>query len=107
MALFDWLFAAEKPDAALMAQAIDSVVEAVEPKGKMHSRYRQKLEPGVRKSIDYLRSLAREPLEPGLLTRAAWTSDARGNAFFATAHDVPAYLGRSAGLPRFFANHPP
>jgi len=106
MALFDWLFAAEKPDAALMAQAIDSVVEAVEPKVKMHSRYRQKLEPCVRKSIDYLRSLAREPLEPVLLTRAAWTSDPRVNACFATAHDVPACLGRSVELRRFFDNHP-
>jgi hypothetical protein len=106
MALFDWLFAAEKPDAALLAQAIDSVVDAVEPKVKLHSRYRQKLEPCVRKSIDYLRSLAGEPLEPVLLSRAAWASDQRVNAFFATADDVPALLGRSVELRRFFDNDP-
>src|SRR5260221_3356933 len=106
MALLDWLFAAEKPDAGVMGQAIDSVVEGVEPKVKMHSRYRQKLEPCVRKSIDYLRSLAREPLEPVLLTRAAWTSDPRVNACFATAHEVPACLGRSVELRRFFDNNP-
>src|SRR3954465_3575190 len=106
MALFDWLFAAEKPDAALLAQAIDSVVEAVEPKVKLHSRYRQKLEPCVRKSLDYLRSLAREPLEPVLLSRAAWGSDPRVNAFFATAADVPACLARSHELRRFFDHHP-
>ena len=106
MGLFDRLFGAEKPDAALIAEAIDGVVEAVEPKVKLHSRYRQKLEPCVRKCIDHLRSLAREPLEPVLLTRAAWASDPRVNAFFATADDVPAVLGRSHELRRFFDNDP-
>ena len=104
MALFDWLFAAENPDAALMAQAVDDVVDAVEPKVKLHSRYRRKLEPCIRRSIDYLRSLAGEPLEPVLLTRGAWASDQRVNAFFATADDVPACLGRSVDLRRFFDN---
>ena len=70
-----------------------AVVEAVEPKVKLHSRYRQKLEPCIRRTIDHLRSLVREPLEPVLLNRAAWASDPRVNAFFATADDVPACLG--------------
>jgi hypothetical protein len=102
MGLFDRLFGAEKPDAGLVAATIDAVVESVEPKVKMHSRYRQKLEPCIRKSIEHLRSLASEPLEPVLLTRAAWMSDPRVNAFFATAEDVPACLGRSVELRRFF-----
>ena len=108
MALFDRLAGAlfgsgSKPaDAELVAQTIDAVVEAVEPKVKLHSRYRQKLEPCIRKSIDHLRSLGREPLEAILLTRAAWASDPRVNAFFATADDVPACLARSHELRRFF-----
>jgi len=106
VALFDRLFAAEKPDAALVAETIDAVVDAVEPKVKLHSRYRRKLEPCIRRSIDYLRSLAREPLEPVLLSRGAWAGDARVNAFFATADDVPACLGRSHELRRFFDSNP-
>src|SRR5262249_20208613 len=42
-----------------------------------------------------------EGLEPVLLTRAAWSDDARLNAFFATADDVPACLGRSNELRTF------
>jgi hypothetical protein len=97
------LFAGAKPD-ALVLEAVDAIVDAVEPKVRMHSRYRQKLEPSVRKSIAYLRSLAATPLEPIELSRAAWASDPRVNAFFATANDVPAVLGRSAELQEFFAH---
>jgi hypothetical protein len=106
MGLFDRLFAAEKPDAGLVAEMTDAIVEAVEPKVKLHSRYQRKLEPSIRRSIDYLRSLAREPLDPVLLSRASWASDPRVNAFFATAQDVPACLGRSHELRRFFDSDP-
>ena len=90
-------------DAALIGEAVDAIVDAVEPKVRMHSRYRQKLEPAVRKTIAHLRSLAATPLEPIELSRAAWAKDPRVNAFFATADDVPAVLGRSDELQRFFA----
>ena len=91
-------------DAALIGEAVDAIVDAVEPKVRMHSRYRQKLEPCVRASIAYLRGLARTPLEPIELSRAAWAKDPRVNAFFATADDVPAVLGRSPELQEFFAH---
>src|SRR5512138_1923926 len=81
-------------DAALIAEMTDAVVDAVEPKVRMHSRYRQKLEPCIRTSIAHLRSLGSALAEPLPLTRAAWASDPRVNAFFATADDVPACLGR-------------
>jgi hypothetical protein len=78
------------------------VAEAVEPKVRMHGRYRQKLEPCVRHAIAHLRAIGREGLEPVLLTREAWASDARVNAFFATADDVRACLGRSHDLRRYY-----
>ena len=70
----------------------------------MNPRYREKLEGCVRTSIAYLRSIGREGLEPILLARAAWSDDPRLNAFFATADDVPACLGRSRELRAFFEN---
>ena len=102
------LFAGAKPDvdSALVHEAIDAIVDAVEPKVRMHSRYRQKLEPGVRTTLVHLRSLASTPLEPVELSRAAWATDARVNAFFATADDVRAVLGRAAELQEFFAGSP-
>jgi hypothetical protein len=92
-------------DAALLSEAVDAIVDAVEPKVRMHSRYRQKLEPCVRKTISHLRGLARTPLEPVFLSRASWASDPRVNAFFATAADVPAVLGRSDELQSFFSGN--
>jgi hypothetical protein len=110
MALFDRLAAAlfgaqPSADAGLVAEMIEAVVDAVEPKVRMHSRYRHKLEPHIRQSIEHLRALAREPLEPVLLSRAAWASDPRVNAFFATAADVRLCLGRANEL-RSFLDQP-
>jgi len=105
MALFDRLFSKEKPDAALVAETIDAVVEAVEPKLRLQPRYWKKLERCVRHSIEHLRSMAMQPLAPITLARAAWADDPRVNAFFATADDVPACLGRAVELRRFFDQH--
>ena len=107
MALFDRLAGAlfgsqPSADAALVAEMTEAIVDAVEPKVRMQSRYRQKLEPYIRQSIEHLRALGREPLEPVLLARDAWASDPRVNAFFATAEDVRAILGRSHELRSFF-----
>ena len=101
------LFGGAKPadteaERVLVTEMIDAVVEAVEPKVRMHARYRQNLETCVRKTIAYLREIGRTPLEPVLLARATWASDPRVNAFFATADDVPDCLGRSQELRRFF-----
>jgi hypothetical protein len=91
-------------DRQLIADTIESVVEAVEPRVRFRDGYQEKLEGCVRNSIAYLRSIAREGIEPVLLTRAAWSDDPRVNAFFATADDVPACLGRSRELRAFFEN---
>ncbi len=88
----------------LVADVTELVVEAVEPRCRLHGRYREKLEGCIRKSIGYLRSIGREGLEPVLLARATWSEDPRLNAFFATADDVPACLGRSSELRAFFEN---
>jgi hypothetical protein len=92
----------DQADRQLIADTIDAVVDAVEPRVKAAARYRGKLEPCIRKTIAHLRTIARDPLEPVLLARASWSDDARLNAFFASADDVPACLGRSRELRAFF-----
>src|SRR5258705_6096110 len=87
---------------ALVADTIEVLVTAVEPRLRADNSYRRKLDACTRHAIAYLRSLGRQPLDPVLLTRAAWAGDPRVNAFFATADDVPACLGRSSELRRFF-----
>lgn len=102
------LFGAARPDGGddadrqLVADTIDMVVDAVEPRVKASPHYRDKLEPCIRKTIAHLRAIAREPLEPVTLSRAGWSDDARLNAFFAAADDIPACLGRSRELRAFF-----
>jgi hypothetical protein len=88
----------------LVADTIELVVETVEPRVRFHARYREKLDECVRSSIAHLRSIGRERLEPILLARGAWNDDPRLNAFFATADDIPACLGRSNELRAFFEN---
>jgi len=94
----------EAAERQLIDDTIDLVVETVEPRIRLNPRYREKLAGCVRTSIAYLRSIGREQLEPILLARAAWSDDPRLNAFFATADDVPACLGRSRELRAFFEN---
>jgi hypothetical protein len=86
----------------LVAETIEAVVDAVEPRIRMHSSYARKLDACVRRSIAHLRATGREGLEPVLLARAAWRSDPRVNAFFGAADDVAACLGRSTELRAFF-----
>lgn len=110
MGLFDRvaasLFGSEKEatqgERQLVAEMTEAIVDAVEPRLRLNSRYREKLDKCVRHSIEHLRTIGRAPLEPVLLARAAWASDPRVNAFFGTADDVGACLGRSPELRSFF-----
>jgi len=92
----------QDPDQQLVRDVIEMVVETVEPRVRLHARYREQLEGCVRTTIAYLRLRGKEPLEPVLLTRKAWGEDPRVNAFFATPDDVPACMGQSRELREFF-----
>jgi hypothetical protein len=94
----------EAVERQLVDDTIEVVVDTVEPRIRMAPGYQQKLRGSVSKCIGYLRSLGSQPLEPILFARAAWNDDPRLNAFFATADDVPACLGRSQELRAFFEN---
>ena len=86
----------------LVADMIEMIVDAVEPRVRLHARYKVKLEACVRTTIAYLRTLGKGALEPLLLTRANWSQDPCVNAFFATADDVRTCQGRSNELRAFF-----
>ena len=61
----------------LVVDMVELVVEAVEPRCRLTTRYQEKLEGPIRKTIAYLREIGRDGLEPILLTRAAWGDDPR------------------------------
>jgi hypothetical protein len=94
-----------QPDQQFVAELTDLVVDTVEPKVRAHRRYRQKLEPCVRTTIAYLRGIGRVPLPTLLLARGRWGEDRCLQAFFAAPDDIPAFLGRSKELRKYFAEH--
>ena len=92
----------EAAEKQLVADMTELVVETVDARIRLQSRYAEKLEGCVRKTIAHLREIGRQPLEPLLHSRASWNDDPRLNAFIASADDVPAFLGRSKELRAFF-----
>jgi len=98
--------AVDAADRPLVDDAIEAFVETVEPRVRLRSGYREKLSGPAARTIAHLRGLARAPLGPVLLSRAAWSEDPRVHAFFAAADDVPDCLARSEELRRFFDEHP-
>lgn len=103
-ALFGGRDPGEAAEAALVAEMVERVVDAVEPRVRLHSRYRHRLEPCVRRTFAHLRDIAVRLPEPVVLARAAWTTEPSLNALFATAGDIPACLGNSRELRGFFAD---
>jgi hypothetical protein len=101
--LFGSTSAGGDADDALVAGTVEAIVDQVEPRMRMDSGYQKKLAAGVRHTLAHLRRLRDElPEDVVTLSRAAWGQDPRVNAFFATADDVPACLGRSRELRKLF-----
>jgi hypothetical protein len=89
---------------AALPEAIDLIVETIDPRLRLVRGYRDKLGGAVRRTVVYMRSLAPDLPMPLELSRKAWATDPAVNTFFATAADVPSVLGRSAELRSFFAD---
>jgi hypothetical protein len=92
----------EAVDPTLLKMGVESVVDAVDPRLRSYPRYSAKLAPAIAATIEHLRSLAPALPVPIVLARSAWSENDLLNAFFATADDVPALLGRSEELRAFF-----
>jgi hypothetical protein len=86
----------------LVQLAVESVVDAVDPRLRSVSGYARKIAPGMANTIAHMRALAKDMPEPIPLSRSAWASDPLLNAMFAAAADVPAVLGGSEELRAFF-----
>jgi hypothetical protein len=104
--LFGDAAAAARPgtvEPELVQIATEAIVEAVDPRLRVVSGYQRKIQPGVIRTIAHLRELAKDlPQRPLELSRGAWGTNQELGAFFATAADVPAALGRSAQLRAYF-----
>jgi len=100
--------AAGPPDAdqALIADAVEAIVEAVDPRIRSDRSYQRKLEPGVRGTIEHLRAIGQQLPAPIALSPESWKGEALVRSCFARPDDVRALLGRSRELYRFFDANP-
>jgi hypothetical protein len=87
---------------AALPETVDLIAETIDPRLKLVPGYQEKLGAGVRRTVQYLRSVVPEPPPPIELSRKSWGTDPRVNAFFAAAENVPAVMGRSRELRVFF-----
>jgi ElaB/YqjD/DUF883 family membrane-anchored ribosome-binding protein len=87
---------------AVMRDAIEQVVDASEPRIRLVGDYADKLVDAVEAGLNHCEKLTRQ-LPPALaLSARTWASDARVNAFFATAADLRATLSQSPAIREFF-----
>lgn len=108
MGILDWFkirpshFEPENPSDEMLLKAIDKAVTLTNPRLKLLRDYQERLAPVVGSTLGYLREnmLA---LPPAIrVSEANWSSEPVLRAFFASASDIPAALGRSHNLRTFF-----
>jgi hypothetical protein len=93
-------------DQAIVAETIEAIVDAVDPRIRSDRHYRKTLEPGVRRTIAHMRAIAQHLPAPIALSPASWQSEPLVRAGFARPQDLRALLGRSRELYRFFDANP-
>ncbi len=105
--IMNLLFGGSRPscgaDDELVAVTVEAIVDQVEPRVRLDSRYQKKLAAGVRHTLAYLRTLRDAmPQEIVPLARSEWQINPLLNAFFGSADDVPALIGRTRELRNLF-----
>ncbi len=87
-----------------IAEAIEFAVDTVDPKIRLVSGYRKRLEPAVTRTAMHMRALVPLLPEPVALSRQAWSENPAVNAWFARPEDVAETLRASDELHAFFAD---
>lgn len=87
---------------AVMQEAIDSVVNASDPRIRLVGDYAEKLLDPVEAASRYCQNALRQVPPALVLDSRAWANDPRVNAFFATVDDLRTVLGNAAAVQDFF-----
>ena len=110
MGIFNWsrngaAIASGVPENRLR-EAVEYLVDRVNPRLRMVPRYRERLFSAVDAAIARARRIVDALPAPHEATPARWAADPSLRAFFAKAEDVPAAFGRAKEVGDFFAAHP-
>lgn len=110
MGIFNWsrkasAFASGVPEDRLR-EAVEYLVDRVNPRLRMVRRYRERLLPAVDGAIARARRIVEALPPPREATPVQWAKDPCLRAFFAKAEDIPAAFSRAKEVGDFFAAHP-
>ena len=86
---------ARADDPELIIDLAEMIVDVVEPRLRSCAGYRDKLEEGLRVTIEHLREMGRAPLDPIVLSRETWAIDPYVRAFFNSPDEVTNCISRS------------
>jgi len=87
----------------VLNEAIDRVVDGIEPKMRYFPGYKKILNKGVSTSLAYISDLVETIPEAILISNKTFTKDPKVNAYFATLEDIRDIFGGSDELRSFFA----
>ncbi|MCO6413024.1 MAG: hypothetical protein J5I92_09800 [Thiogranum sp.] len=93
---------ASREHAATVQEAVERVVDGIEPRLRLVPGYRRKLQQATATALDYVNELV-DRIPPVLeVTPATFVSDPQVNAFFATPEDLRNIFSQSPELRAFF-----
>ena len=87
----------------LLEEAVEGVVDGIEPKMRLVRGYQKKLQPAVAAARAYIDALVEQIPGPLSMTPKGFVKDPYVNAFFATPREVSTVFGTSPELREFFA----
>jgi hypothetical protein len=97
---------APRCDPALLRQAIEQVVDGVDPRLRAQPGYARRLAPAVEHTVGYFIECGEWLAAPVEFSARAWATDPLVRALFATVADLHRFFGHDQGLRNFFHDHP-
>ncbi len=97
---------APRCDPALLRQAVEQVVDGVDPRLRALPGYARKLAPAVEHTLGYFIECGEWLAAPVEFSARAWDSEPLVRTLFATVADLHRFFGHDQGLRRFFHDHP-
>jgi len=97
---------APRCDPALLRQAIEQVVDGVDPRLRAVSGYARKLAPAVERTIAYFIECGQWLAAPVEFSTRRWAGDPLVRALFATAAELQRFFSDDPGVRAYFHEHP-
>lgn len=96
--------AGHQPDKAALDEAVEQVIDAIDPRLRLVPGYKRKLQDEVAAALAYIGTLVDQVPGPLDVSRRTFVSNPHVNAFFATPDELQTTFSRSPEINAFFAD---